>query len=73
MDGMNQRQARKHPAALVESNDRQYLQFMRTAKNELEKAGYEDPAFYFGQVIDWLLEGKRLPTSEREVSRILGL
>lgn len=70
---MNQRSGRKHPAALVESNDRQYLEFMRTARDELEKAGETDAQFYFDQVVTWIIEGKRLPTSERDVSRVLGL
>jgi hypothetical protein len=47
--------------------------FFRIAKEELTKAGYEDPAFYFEQVEDWLRSGKGLPSTAREVGKVLGL
>ena len=47
--------------------------FFRIAKEELTKAGQEDPAFYLEQVEEWLRSGKNLPTTERDVGKVLGL
>jgi len=49
------------------------ISFFRTAKEELLSVGYDDAAFYFEQVEEWLRSGKSLPTTNKEVSKVLGL
>lgn len=70
---MYQRAAKTKPASMTSMDGMTQVSFFRIAKEELTKAGYEDPAFYFEQVEDWLRSGKSLPTTEKEVGRVLGL
>jgi len=70
---MFQRSAKSKPATMTSMDGMAQVSFFRIAKEELIKAGYEDPAFYFEQIEEWLRSGKKLPTSEREVGKALGL
>ena len=70
---MYQRAAKTKPASMTSMDGMAQVAFFRIAKEELTKAGYEDPAFYFEQVEDWLRSGKGLPSSAREVGKVLGL
>ena len=54
-------------------NLRKMTRLMQECAEELEKAGYEDPAYYFEQIEDLLRSGKKLPITEREVGKALGL
>ena len=59
MDGMsNQRRGSRHSAAMNDNGHelRKVINFMEQAAEDLEKMGYEDPAFYFQQVADWCRE-----------------
>jgi len=51
------------------------LLFFAAAKEALKESDYEEEAFYFEQVEDYLREtGKvELPVDKREVGKILGL
>ena len=69
---MYQRAAKKKPA-MVSIDGMSTVTFFRIAKEELQNAGYDDEAFYFEQVEDWLRSGKSLPTTEKEVGKVLGL
>ena len=55
------------------TNDMTLVMFVRHAKEALESAGYEDPAFYFEQIEDWIRAGKSIPSSRKEVEKVLGL
>mgnify|MGYP003110542366 CR=1 FL=1 len=70
---MYQRAAKTKPASMTSMDGMAQVAFFRVAKEELTKAGYEDPAFYFEQVEDWLRSGKSLPSTAREVGKVLGL
>ncbi|MAE55643.1 MAG: hypothetical protein CMK23_06570 [Porticoccaceae bacterium] len=70
---MYQRAAKTKPASMTSMDGMAQVAFFRIAKEELTKAGYEDPAFYFEQVEDWLRSGKGLPSTAREVGKVLGL
>lgn len=68
-----QRPGKMKKAALGAGNGFALLAFFESARSQLEKEGYEDEAFYFEQVETWLRDGKQLPTSDREVAKVLGL
>jgi len=70
---MFQRSAKKKPASMTSMDGMSTVTFFRLAKEELESVGYNDSAFYFEQVEEWLRSGKSLPTTEKEVSKVLGL
>lgn len=71
---MYQRAAKSKPASMSPGMDGMaQVSFFRVAKEELNNAGHDDAAFYFEQIEDWLRSGKSLPTSEREVGKVLGL
>ena len=70
---MYQRAAKTKPASMTSMDGMAQVAFFRVAKEELTKAGYEDPAFYFEQVEDWLRSGKSLPSTAREVGKVLGV
>jgi hypothetical protein len=44
--------------------------FFKSAKEALERAGYEDSAFYFEQCEEWMREGRSINSDAR---KILGL
>ena len=71
---MNQRSGKTHRAALGDGSQEMKLRnFFREASQILENAGEGEAAFYFEQVVDHLNSGGSLPTSSKEVSRILGV
>lgn len=70
---MFQRAGKKKPASMASLDGMTTVTFFKLAKENLERAGYEDEAFYFEQVEEWLRSGKSLPTTDKEVSKVLGL
>jgi len=47
--------------------------FFKYAAELLNEQGYEDPAFYFEQVVDHMRSGGGLPVDKRAVEKVLGL
>jgi hypothetical protein len=39
----------------------------------LEASGKEDEAFYFEMMVDWLQQGKPIPTTEEQTITALGI
>ena len=54
-------------------NLRKMTRLMQECAEELEKAGYEDPAYYFNQVVDYLQEEYSMKRGVDPASKILGL
>ena len=54
-------------------NLRKMTRLMQECAEELEKAGYEDPAYYFNQVVDYLQEEYSIKRGFDPASKILGL
>ena len=54
-------------------NLRKMTRLMQECAEELEKAGYEDPAYYFNQVVDYLQDEYSPNRGLDTASRILGL
>ena len=69
----NQRAGKWKSATLRDGSGMQTVTFFKIAKNLLEEYGHEDAAYYFEQVVEHLQSGKPLPTSDREVGRVLGV
>jgi len=69
---MYQRRAKSKPA-VVSIDGMATVTFFKIAKQSLYNNGNEDAGFYFEQVEDWLRSGKGLPTTEKEVEKVLGL
>lgn len=71
----NQRRAKTHKAAMSDGLQEMKLKlFFKHAAESLEEAGKEDSAFYFHQVVEWIMEGKALPNdNKKQVGRILGV
>ena len=69
----NQRRGKYKPASMHDGSSMSTVMFFKQAKILLEQSGNEDAAFYFEQVEDWLRAGNGLPTSDREVSKVLAL
>lgn len=69
----NQRRGNYKPASANDGSSMNTVMFFKEAKLALEQAGNEDAAFYFEQVEEWLRSGKGLPSSAREVSKVLAL
>lgn len=69
----NQRGGKWKPATLNDGGkvDAMVLTtFFKSAKEALERAGYEDSAFYFEQCEDWMRQGRSINSDAR---MILGL
>ena len=49
------------------------LKFFKTAQKVLEREKKTDEAFNFEQMADWLQSGKRLPLTEEDVIKALGI
>ena len=49
------------------------LKFFKLAQKVLEKEGKTDEAFNFEQMADWIKSGKRLPNTEEDVIKALGI
>ena len=54
-------------------NLRKMTRLMQECAEELEKAGYEDPAYYFNQVVDYLQDEYSPNRGLDTASKILGL
>ena len=54
-------------------NLRKMTRLMQECAEELERAGYEDPAYYFNQVVDYLQDEYSPNRGLDTASRILGL
>jgi len=69
----NQRSAKTYRAAANDNSGMGTVLFFKYATKALTESGYEDPAFYFEQIVDHLRDGGSLPTNQREVEKVLGL
>lgn len=69
----NQRPGKWKKATLRDGGDMRTYQFFKIAAEALKESGYEDPGYYFEQVVDHLKEGKGLPSEKRSVESLLGL
>ena len=69
----NQRPGKYQSKPDVAGNDMNILKFFKVAQKVLEKEGKADEAFNFEQMVDWLQSGKRLPLSEEDVIKALGI
>lgn len=54
-------------------NAMQLCKFIVVIKEQLQEAGYEDPAFYFEQVETYFRNGGLVTTDPKKVSSLLGL
>jgi len=54
-------------------NLRKMTRLMEECAYELEQAGYEDPAYYFNQIVDYLQKDYSIKKGFEPASRILGL
>ena len=55
------------------TNEMGTLKFFKIAQKVLEKENKTDEAFNFEQMVDWLQSGKRLPLTEEDVIKALGI
>ena len=69
----NQRPAKKQSRPDILGQDMGILKFFKIAQKVLEKEGKTDEAFNFEQMVDWIQSGKRLPLSEEDVIKALGI
>jgi hypothetical protein len=69
----NQRAGRTYRAAANDNSGMGVYLFFKNAAQVLNEAGYEDPAFYFEQIVDHLRDGGGLPKDKRETEKVLGL
>ena len=69
-----QRAGKTYKAAAGDSlHDMKLKNFFRECKEILESNGETDSAFYFEQLEEWMVQGKPLPTTNKEISRLLGV
>ena len=69
----NQRPGKVIRAADPTMKDMTTLKFFKNAQKLLEQSGKDDEAFNFEQMADWLQSGKRLPLTEEDVIKALGI
>ena len=69
----NQRPGKYQSRPDVGGQDMNLLKFFKTAQKVLEKENKQDEAFNFEQMVDWLQSGKRLPNTEEDVIKALGI
>jgi len=69
----NQRPGKIQSRPDVGSQDMNMLKFFKTAQKVLEKENKPDEAFNFEQMVDWIQSGKRLPLTEEDVIKALGI
>ena len=69
----NQRRGKWKPASMSQGDNMRTVTFFKYAKKMLEQYGHEDAAFYFEQVEEHLRGGKGLPSSEKEIGKVLGV
>lgn len=67
----------QRPAKMQKSdlgtNDMKCYKAMKLAAECLNGSGYEDEAFYFEQLVDWLSNGRTLPLDKKDMESALGL
>ncbi len=69
----NQRPANVVRALEPSMRDMTVLKFFKMAQQILEANGKEDEAFYFEMMVDWLKQGKPIPTTEEQTIKALGI
>ena len=69
----NQRKGKYQSRPDVGGQDMNMLKFFKTAQKVLEREKKTDEAFNFEQMADWLQSGKRLPLTEEDVIKALGI
>ena len=69
----NQRKAKYQSRPDTLGQDMNMLKFFKVAQKVLEKEKKTDEAFNFEQMADWLQSGKRLPLTEEDVIKALGI
>ena len=69
----NQRPAKKQSRPDILGQDMGILKFFKIAQKVLEREKKTDEAFNFEQMADWLQSGKRLPLTEEDVIKALGI
>ena len=69
----NQRKGKYQSRPDVGGQDMNMLNFFKTAQKVLERENKQDEAFNFEQMVDWLQSGKRLPLTEEDVIKALGI
>ena len=69
----NQRPAKKQSRPDIIGQDMGILKFFKIAQKVLEKEKKEDEAFNMEMMVDWLQSGKRLPNTEEDVIKALGI
>ena len=69
----NQRKGKYQSRPDSLGQDMNVLKFFKTAQKVLEKEGKTDEAFNFEQMADWIKSGKRLPNTEEDVIKALGI
>lgn len=69
----NQRSGKYHKAALSDgSSDMRLYNFFKDCKELLEESN-DDASGYFETLMDELSAGRSLPSSRRDISRLLGI
>ena len=69
----NQRKGKYQSRPDSLGQDMNVLKFFKLAQKVLEKEGKTDEAFNFEQMADWIKSGKRLPNTEEDVIKALGI
>ena len=69
----NQRPGKYQSKPDSAGNDMNILKFFKVAQKVLEKEKKEDEAFNMEMMVDWLQSGKRLPNTEEDVIKALGI
>ena len=69
----NQRKGKYQSRPDVGGQDMNMLKFFKIAQKVLERENKQDEAFNFEQMVDWLQSGKRLPLTEEDVIKALGI
>jgi hypothetical protein len=69
----NQRPGKVVRAIEPSMKDMTVLKFFKMGQKVLEANGKEDEAFYFEMMVDWLQQGKPIPTTEEQTITALGI
>jgi hypothetical protein len=69
----NQRPGKYQSKPEVMGQDMGVLKFFKIAQKVLEKEGKSDEAFNMEMMVDWIQSGKRLPNTEEDVIKALGI
>ena len=70
---MNQRAGKTQKGLSTGSAEMNLYKSMKIAAEVLNENDYEDCAFYFEQIVDYISSGKKLPLDKREMERALGV